>query len=209
MKFIPIIITIATLSITTSITTRFIPATPVKAATRNFPQIRIIRNKTQIRIYDGKIITTIKADNLKARVLDSLTCKGKQVKRQTLSGKRFFPQAVKLDRKTGNLAVGVLLQNCSGQNISAAFILQPKPNWNNYVIHRVPVPGERKIFDRFSTYPLRLIKEIGFIDGDLLIKHADSTNSEALLVYSSSNNPVGKYAGCVAIQHNNSICPSF
>ncbi|WP_414620003.1 hypothetical protein [Calothrix sp. CCY 0018] len=104
-----------------------------------------------------------------------------------------------------------MLQNCSQQNISAVFIIQPKPNWNNYIVHRVAVPGKRQINNRFSTYPLGRINRIGFIDGNLLIKHADVSNSEALLVYTTSNKPTGKYAGCVAGQlgKSNSICPSF
>lgn len=211
MKFIPIIATIATLSIASSATAQLIKTSPGKDLNPNVPEIRVIQNGTKLRIYDGNIIQTIPANSLKVRVLESLTCEGKQVKRQTLSGKKFFPQAVKLDKQTGNLAVGVLLQDCVGQNISAAFILQPQPNWKNYVVHRVPVPGKSQLKSRFSTYPLGRIKVIGFIDGDLLIKHVDSTNSEALLVYSSSNKPLGKYAGCVVTKQSssNSICPSF
>lgn len=219
MKILPILATLTTLSIATPATAQLIPSTP-KIQTPSFPTLRLIRNGTQLRVYDGKIIQTIKANRLKIRVLDSLTCDGIQVKRRTLSGKRFFSEAVKLDKKTGNLAVGVLLQNCLDQNISAVFILQPKPNWTNYVVHRVSIPGKRLISDRFSTYPLQRIKTIGFIDGNLLIKHADAANSEALLVYTSSNKPVGKYAGCVVTEQNYSdgsghaqkayrICPSF
>ncbi|MDY6900321.1 MAG: hypothetical protein SWZ49_19930 [Cyanobacteriota bacterium] len=97
------------------------------------------------------------------------------------------------------------------KSISAVFILQPKPNWNNYIVHRVAVPGKKQINDRFSTYPLRKIKRIGFIDGNLLIKHTNFQNSEALLVYTSTNKVVGKYAGCVVTQAGNSdsICPYF
>ena len=209
MKFIPIITAIATLSIATSATAQLRKTAPEKKLAPNVPKIQLIRNGTKLRVYQGKIIQTIAAKSLKVRVLESLTCEGKQVKRQTLAGKKFIPQAVKLDKQTGNLAVGVLLQDCVGQNISAAFILQPQPNWNNYVVHRVPVPGKSQLKSKFSTYPLGRIKLIGFIDGDLLIKHVDSTNSEALLVYSSSNKPVGKYAGCVVTKQssNNSICP--
>jgi hypothetical protein len=210
MKLLPIITTFASITIASSATAQLIPST-LTIENPSISNVRVIRNGTQVRIYNGKIIQNIKANSLKVRVLDSLSCEGKQVKRQTLSGKRFFPNAVKLDKQTGNLAVGVLLQDCLGQNISAAFILEPKPNWDNYAIHRVPVPGNRLFNDRFSTYPLQSIKQIGFIDGNLLIKHVDSTNSEALLVYTSSNKPVGKYAGCVVTQQNYShrICPSF
>ena len=104
-----------------------------------------------------------------------------------------------------------MLQNCSKQNISAAFLLQPQPNWNNYVIHRVAVPGKKQINNRFSTYPLGVIQKIGFIDENLIIKHADVGSSEALLVYTTSNKPEAKYAGCVVTQlgKSNSICPSF
>jgi len=211
MKILPFVTTIATLSIVTSATAQLIPPTPIKTKIPNLPQIRVIENGRKLRIYDRKVIINIPAHSLKVRVFDSQNCRGKQVKRQTLSGKKFSPKAIKFDKQTGNLAVGVLLQDCLKQKISAAFILQPKPNWNNYIVHRVAVPGKRQINNRFSTYPLRRIKIIEFIDGNLLIKHTNFENSEALLVYTSSNQVVGKYAGCVVTQtgHSNTICPYF
>ncbi len=209
MKFLPILTTIASLSLATSATAQLIQPTPIKIENRSLLTVRVVGNGTKLRIYDGKIIKTIQANSLKVRVLDSLTCEGKLVERRTLSGKKFSPEAIKIDNKTGNLAVGVLLQDCFKQNISAAFILQPQPNWNNYLIHRVAVPGKRQINNRFSTYPLGKIKSIGFIDGNLLIKHTNFQDSEALLVYTTSNKTAVKYAGCVVTQLNksDSICP--
>lgn len=211
MKLLPILTTIASIFIANSATAQLNQSTPVKIKNRSVPKVRVVGNKTKLRIYDGKIIKTIQANSLKVRVLDSLTCQGKPVKRRTLSGQKFSAKAIKIDKKTGNLAVGVLLQNCSKQNISAVFILQPQPNWSNYLVHRVAVPGKRQINNRFSTYPLGKINTIAFIDGNLLIKHADVSSSEALLVYTTSNKPAGKYAGCVVTQQgkSNSICPSF
>ncbi|MEO1430190.1 MAG: hypothetical protein AAFV71_14215 [Cyanobacteria bacterium J06633_8] len=213
MKILPIIAIFTNMMIATPATAQLIPPTPVKINTNNpsLPKLRVIRNGSTIRIYNGKIIKNIPARSLKVRVLDSQTCQGKQLQRQTLSGKRFLNHTIEVDKQTGNLAVGVLLQNCLKQNISAVFILQPKPNWNNYVVHRVAVPGEREINNRFSTYPLRNIKGLGFVDGDLIIKYANSDSSEAMLVYTSSNKPIGKYAGCVVTKQskNHNICPSF
>jgi hypothetical protein len=211
MKLLPIITTIASLSLATSATAQLIQPIPIKIENRSVPKVRIVRNGAKLRIYDGKIIKTIQANSLKVRVLDSLTCQGKFVKRRTLSGQKFSSQAIKLDKETGNLAVGVLLQSCSKQVISAAFIFQPQPNWNNYLVHRVAVPGKTQINNRFSTYPLGTIKRIGFIDGNLLIKHTDFHNSEALLVFTTSNKPVVKYTGCVVTQQGDrhTICPSF
>lgn len=209
MKLLPIIATIASLSISSSATAQLIQPTSVKIENSSVPKVRVVGNKTKLRIYDGKIIKTIQANSLKVRVLDSLNCQGKLVPRRTLSGQKFSTKAIKIDKKTGNLAVGVLLQDCFKQNISAVFILQPKPNWNYYVIHRVAVPGKRQINNRFTTYPLGRIERIAFIDSSLIIKHTDITNSEALLVYTTSNKPAGKYAGCVITQlgKSNSICP--
>ncbi|AFY52828.1 hypothetical protein Riv7116_0221 [Rivularia sp. PCC 7116] len=211
MKILPLIAIFTTINIATPATAQLIPPTPVKINNPSIPDVRVIRNGTTIRIYNGKIIKNIRAKSLKVRVLDSQTCQGKQVQRQTLSGKRFLTQTIEVDKQTGNLAVGVLLQDCFKQKISAAFILQPEPNWNNYIIHRVPIPGARKINNRFSTYPLRNIKGLGFVDGNLIIKYANSDNSEAMLVYTSSNKPIGKYAGCVVTKQskNNNICPHF
>ena len=211
MKFLNIVSIIAALLIANSTHAQLIASTPVKTKIPNTPRFQVVKNRKILRIYDGRIIKNIRASSLRVRVLDSHTCKGKPVKRQTLSGKKFFPKAIKLDKRTGNLAVGVLLQDCANQNISAVFILQPKPNWSNYIVHRVAVPGKKQINDRFSTYPLRKIKVIGFIDGNLLIKHTSFKNSEALLVYKKSEKPTGKYAGCVVTQlgKSNSICPSF
>ena len=209
MKFLPILTTIASLSLATSATAQLIQPTPVKIENRSIPKVRVVGNGAKLRIYYGKIIKTIQANSLKVRVLDSLSCEGKLVERRTLSGKKFYPKTIKLDKKTGNLAVGVLLQDCFEQNVSAAFILQPKPSWNNYIVHRVAVPGKRQINNRFSTYPLGTIKTIGFIDGNLLIQHTNFQDSEALLVYTTSNKPPGKYAGCIVTQINksDSICP--
>lgn len=211
MKFLPIIATIASLFIANSATAQLIQSTPVKIENRSIPKVRVVGNGAKLRIYNGKIIKTIQANSLKVRVLDSLTCQGELVKRRTLSGQKFSAKAIKIDKKTGNLAVGVLLQDCLKQNISAVFILQPQPNWSNYVVHRVAVPGKRQINNRFSTYPLGKINRIAFIDGNLLIKHADVSSSEALLVYTRSKKPAGKYAGCVVTQQgkSNNICPSF
>ena len=211
MKFFNIVSTIAALLIVNSANAKFIASTPVKTKIPNTPRFQVIKNRKILRIYDGRIIKNIRASSLRVRVLDSQNCNGKPVKRQTLSGKKFFPKAIKLDKRTGNLAVGVLLQDCLEKNISAVFILQPKPSWSNYIVHRVAVPGKRQINDRFSTYPLRKIKVIGFIDGNLLIKHTSLKNSEALLVYKKSEKPTGKYAGCVVTQigKSKSICPSF
>ena len=46
-------------------------------------------------------------------------------------------------------------------------------------------------------------------DENLIIKHGDVGNSEALLVYTTSNNAAAKYAGCVVTQlgKSDSICP--
>ncbi|MEM1393131.1 MAG: hypothetical protein AAF316_04755 [Cyanobacteria bacterium P01_A01_bin.80] len=211
MKVLTIVTTITILLIANLATAQLIPATPVKTQIPSIPKIRVLQNGRKLRIYDGNIIQNIQARSLKIRVLDSHNCEGKQLKRQTLSGKKFFTNAIKFDKRTGNLAVGVLLQDCLKQNISAAFILQPEPNWNNYIVHRVSVPGKSLINNRFSTYPLRRIQTIGFIDGNLLIKHTNFDNSEALLVYTSTNRVVGNYAGCVITQtgHSESICPTF
>jgi hypothetical protein len=211
MKILPIIATIASLCLATSATAQLNKPTFSKVGNRSLPKAHIVGNGAKLRIYDGKIIKTIQANSLRVRVLDSLTCEGELVKRRTLSGQKFSPKTIKIDKKTGNLAVGVLLQDCFKQNISAVFILQPKPNWNNYVVHRVAVPGKMQVNNRFTTYPLGRIEKIAFIDGNLIIKHTDVTNSEALLVYTTSNKPAGKYAGCVVTQQgkSNSICPSF
>lgn len=211
MKLLPIIATIASLFISTSATAQLTKPIPVKIENRSLPKVHIVGNGAKLRIYDGKIIKTIQANSLKVRVLDSLTCEGELVKRRTLSGQKFSPKTIKIDKKTGNLAVGVLLQDCLKQNISAVFILQPEPNWNNYVVHRVAVPGKMQVNNRFTTYALGRIERITFIDGNLIIKHTDVTNSEALLVYTTSNKPAGKYAGCVVTKQSksNSICPSF
>ncbi len=210
MKLLPIIAIFSNIIIANSATAQLIPSTPVKAESIRAPQVRILANGTKLRIYDGKFIQNIKANSLKIRILDSLSCDGKPVKRQTLSGKKFFNHAITLNKKTGDLAVGVLLQNCLKSHISAIFILQPKPNWDNYVIHRVPIPGEQQINNRFSSYPLKNIQRIGFRDGKLWIKHAHLNNSEALLVYTSSNRQVEKHAPCFVTQQvtNNYSCPN-
>ncbi|MCJ8282554.1 MAG: hypothetical protein MJK14_22700, partial [Rivularia sp. ALOHA_DT_140] len=164
MKFLPIVATIVALSITTSAYGQLVPSNSFKTKASSIPKVQVIENQTKLRIYNGNKINNIPVNSLKVRVLDSNTCENKQVKRQTLSGKKLLTQAIKFNQRTGNLVVGVLLQDCLRKNLSAVFILEPKPNWNNYVVHRVAVPGKRQINNRFSTYPLGKIKAIGFRD---------------------------------------------
>ena len=103
MKLLPIIATIASLFIANSATAQLIKSTPAKIENPSLPKVRVVGNGAKLRIYDGKIIKTIQVNSLKVRVLDSLNCEGELVERRTLSGKKFSPKAIKLDKKTGNL----------------------------------------------------------------------------------------------------------
>lgn len=206
-----LIATIATISISTSVAAQFTPNVISQTSTHQ-SRIRIIDNGTKLTIDDGKSTKTITANSLNALVLDVLDCKqAKLVNSKTLSGQRFVPQAISLDKKTGNLAVGVLFQECLETQQSAVFVLQPQGGgWDSYAIYRVQVPGKRRFPNDFSTYPLRSISGLGFLNGDLLVKHGDASGTEALLVFTPSKTPAGKYVGCVVTNPGESrnICPS-
>ena len=173
-------------------------------------RVSIVNDGTELKIQDGTTTQTIKASRLNLRLINGLNCQAKKVlPTQRLSGKRFIPQGFSFNPTNGNLAVGVVLQECFDTQQSAVFVLEPQDNWSGYAIYRVQLPGTKKLPDEFSSYPFRTIQKIGFFGDDLLVKHGDASGTEALVVFENSGKPAGKYDGCLVTSAGESqnICP--
>lgn len=168
-------------------------------------QIRDDGATLEIRVNRQRI--TLTPDNFDVRVLNAVNCQEAQIEpEQRLTGTRFFP-SVAVDAQTGNVAVGVLLQECYETQVSAVFVVDPQGS--GYALYRVQVPGQTVPRDEFTTYPLNSITGLGYLNNELLIQQGDASGSEALLVYSTGNHPAGTYRGCVYTEPGESdrLCP--
>ncbi|KST67650.1 hypothetical protein [Mastigocoleus testarum] len=182
----------------------------IRKSRKSLPTANIISDGTELKIQDGQRTQIIKASRLNLRVIDGLNCQARKIfPSQRLAGRRFLPQGFSFNPKTGNLAVGVVLQECFDIQQSAVFILEPQRSWRSYAIYRVQLPGRKALPDEFSSYPFRNIIKIGFFANDLLVKHGDASDSQGLLVFGNSGKPAGKYDGCVvtSVGENQNICP--
>ncbi|MBF2078825.1 MAG: hypothetical protein IGR76_09975 [Synechococcales cyanobacterium T60_A2020_003] len=179
-----------------------------QSANTGIPKAKISADRTRLKLRWDDQRFIINAADLNVQVLDAVDCEAAQIAdQQTLNGQWFFPGSVSVDPVTGNVAVGVLLQECYETQTSAVFVFDPQPG--AYAIYRVQVPGNRPLPDEFSTFPLSSITGTGFVGGDLVIKHADVSDSEALMVFTASTTPAGEYAGCLLTRLGGSdrLCP--
>lgn len=184
------------------------PLAAMAQANATLPKARIIANGEQLRVRSTGQTYVIDASDLEVQVLNAVDCDRAEVaERQTLSGQRFVDGSVTVDRTTGNVAVGVLLQECYETQTSAVFVIDPQSS--AYGTYRVQVPGTTTLPDEFSTYPLSSITAVGYLQDDLLVKHADASGSEALLVFSAAATPAGEYAGCLYTEfgEGDRLCP--
>jgi hypothetical protein len=172
------------------------------------PRARILPGETRLQLeWEGRTYT-INVRDLNVQVLDAMDCdRAVVVDRQILGGQRFFPNALRVNRQTGDVAVGVLLQECLETQTSAVFVIDLQPG--TYRSYLVQIPGDDPIKDDFSTYPLDTIAAVGYLGGDLIIKTGDASGSEALLVFTSATTPAGQYAGCVLTRRGEGdrLCP--
>ena len=210
-KLLPIFLTTASILFSVAVNARTNQTTISQKSPQSLPTANIVNNGTELKIQSGQITQTIKASSLNVKVIDGVNCETlRTLPVQNVSGKRFVPQAVSFDPKTGNLAVGVLLQECVETQQSAVFVLEPQANWRNYAVYRVQLPGEKTLPDKFSTYSFRSISQVGFRNNDLRIKHGDVSEAEALVVFKPSQTPAGKYASCVvtSVVEGGNLCPN-
>lgn len=215
-KLLPIFLTAVSILFSVAANARTTQTTISQTISQKSPQslptANIVNNGTELKIQNGETTQTIKASSLNVKVIDGVNCETlKTLPVQNVSGKRFVPQAFSFDPKTGNLAVGVLLQECVESQQSAVFVLQPQANWRNYAVYPVQLPGEKTLPDKFSTYSFRSISQVGFRNNDLRIKHGDVSEAEALVVFKPSQTPAGKYASCVvtSVGESGNICPNI
>lgn len=167
-----------------------------QSANTSIPKARLSSDRTQLQLrWDGQRYA-IDAEDISAQVLDAVDCNTAQIRdRQTLTGKWFFPESVSVDPVTGNVAVGVLLQECLATQTSAVVVIDPQPG--SYRTYTVRVPGARTLPDASSTFPLNGITATGFVGRDLAVRHGDASGSEAMLVFKNGTTPASMYAGCL------------
>jgi hypothetical protein len=181
------------------------------SATTVIPTARLV-NRTQLELEWSGRKTIVPVDSLNAQILDGVNCqKGTVEPRQTLSGQRFFGnRALAVDPLTGNVAVGVVMQDCFDTFTSAVFVIDPQSP-GTYAIYRAQVPGARPLGDQGSTFPLNAIERVRYLDGDLLVRNGSTAvESKALLVFTPGTTPAGKFAGCVVLAQGEgrSLCPA-
>ncbi|GAB4145157.1 MAG: hypothetical protein Fur0046_22740 [Cyanobacteria bacterium J069] len=183
------------------------PQQSIAGGRQSRTRAEVIANGAQLRLTAQGQTQIIDADRLNVRVLNGLNCEKLQLEpEQVLNGQRFHP-SVGIDAQTGNVAVGVILQECVETQLSAVFVIDPQGS--GHALYRVQVPGETVLQDEFTTYPLKDLIQIGYLGRDLLVKHGDASGSSSILVFTPSNTPAGQYAGCVytEIVEGTSLCP--
>jgi hypothetical protein len=180
----------------------------IAQAETSIPKVRVSSDRTQLQLRWDRQRYFIDAADLTVQVLDAVDCEAADLReRQVFSGQWFFPESVSVDPMTGNVAVGVLLQECLGTQTSAVFVIDPQPR--AYSIYRVQVPGNRPLLDEFTTFPLSSIVATGFVGRDLAVRHADASDSEAMLIFQESTTPAGEFVACVYTRFGESdrLCP--
>lgn len=160
------------------------------------PQVQIISNGKQLKgEWRGKTFT-INASEFNVRVVDAPDPQTGQTVPRQMSGDRI--SAVSVHPTTGQIAVGVLLQYFAATTISAVFTVMPQTG--GYTIYRVKVPGTQPLPDNNSTYALSSIQSVHFLEENLLVKHADASDAQALVVFKPVQSPAFQYAGCVDLK---------
>lgn len=159
------------------------------------PEVEIISDRKQLRGEWGGNTYTIDVDELNVLVLDSYDIEtGNQVDRE-LSGDLFAE--VTVNPFTGHIVVGVVLDYFAATTTSGIFIIDPQPG--GYGIYRVQVPGPRPFPNEFSTYGLRNISSLRFVEENLLVEHGDAASNTSILTFQPGNTPAMEYENCVDV----------
>lgn len=157
------------------------------------PEVEIISDRKQLRGEWGGNTYTIDVDELNVLVLDSYDIEtGNQVDRE-LSGDLFAEVAV--NPLTGHIVVGVVLDYFAATTTSGIFVIDPQAG--GYAIYRVQVPGPRPFPNEFSTYGLRDITSLSFVEENLLVQYADAAGNRSTITFQPGNTPAMEYANCV------------
>jgi hypothetical protein len=184
---------------------------PSNSAPTVIPTARFLANNTQLELEWSGRKSTVNASSLNVNILDGVDCGRGAIKpQQQLSGQKFFGnRALSIDPLTGNVAIGVVLQDCLETFTSAVFVIDPQDS-GSYAVYRVQVPGRRAVADEFSTFPLDAIRRVRYLDGDLLIRNGSTAvSNEDLLIFVPAPTPAMKFAGCVNVrlEEGRSRCP--
>jgi len=185
------------------------PALLASRASQSNTTVRLRDDNRTLLIRSGRDRITLTPDDFEVRVLNGLNCEAADLEpEQRMTGQRFFP-APAVDPQTGNVAVGVLLDECFETQVSAVFVVDPQGS--GYALYRVSVPGPNPLPDEFSTFPLNSITGLGYLNNELLIQQGDASGTEALLVFSTGQFPAGEYRGCIYTEEGESqrLCPQL
>jgi hypothetical protein len=168
-------------------------------------RVELERERLNLMAYGNTL--TLTPDDFQVQVLDAVNCAELRPEPEQQFVGRLFFDTVSVDPQTGNVAVGVLLDECVEMQVSAVFVIDPQPG--AYALYRVAVPGDRRLPDEFSTFPLGSISNLGYLGEQLLIQHGDASGSSALLVFSTDDHPAGRYRGCVVTRtrEGTGLCP--
>ncbi|MBO0350809.1 hypothetical protein J0895_17405 [Phormidium pseudopriestleyi FRX01] len=159
------------------------------------PEVEIISDRKQLRGEWGGNTYTIDVDELNVLVLDSYDIEtGNQVDRE-LTGDLFAE--VTVNPLTGHIVVGVVLDYFAATTTSGIFIIDPQPG--GYAIYRAQVPGPRPFPNEFSTYGLRLISSLRFVEENLLVEYGDAASNISIMTFQPGNTPAMEYVNCVDV----------
>lgn len=139
-------------------------------------------------------------------ILDSVDCATfSLLDEQVMNAQRIVGNPA-IDAETGAIAVAVELSYCALTTQSAVFVIDPQPG--GYALYRVQVPGDRPFSDPFSSFALRTVSGLEYVDGDLQIRQQDASGAEVLLTFTPGVTPAGTYRDCVTLADGEAaLCP--
>jgi hypothetical protein len=188
------------------------PAVPTPPSNNNIPTATTISNGEAIRIdwpSGASNVINVTGSDWNIDVLEALDCPTLSiVEKKTMSAQRVINSPM-VDRRTGNVAVPVLLDSCVETDQSAVFILDPEES-GSYSLYRTQLPGNLNIPNEFSSHAFSTITELRYWDGSLLVQQGSASGSESIVIFRRGSTPAGEYAGCAVVtveEGADTLCP--
>lgn len=188
------------------------PAVPTPPSNNNIPTATTISNGEAIRIdwpSGASNVINVTGSDWNIDVLEALDCPTLSlVEKKTMSAQRVINSPM-VDRRTGNVAVPVLLDSCVETDQSAVFILDPEES-GSYSLYRTQLPGNLNIPNEFSSHAFSTITELRYWDGALLVQQGSASGSESIVIFRRGPTPAGTYAGCAVVtveEGADTLCP--
>lgn len=189
------------------------PAVPTPPSVNNdIPTATTVNNGEAIRLdwpSGASNVIDVTGSDWNIDVLNALDCPTLSlVEKKTMSAQRVINSPM-VDRRTGNVAVPVLLDSCVESDQSAVFILDPAES-GSYSLYRTQLPGNLNIPNEFSSHAFSSISELRYWDGSLLVRQGSASGSESIVIFRPGPTPAGAYAGCgvVTVEEGaDTLCP--